>query len=194
MAILTLEAAKTWLGIKLTDTTQDSLVGDLIATAEGLIASYCGCAFQPTAVVDEIQDGRRSDSIVPEHYPVISVEALRLAGETLDPSEYLVMEEEIALKRQVTPMGRGTVAIDYTHGYASVPAQVVTAAKITVEAYYRQKSRGSVGITSRGKEGETISYKDAWSSEWGLPKEVLGLLAQYRTLEFPTAPMAPRMT
>lgn len=192
--IVGLEELKTWLGV--TGTASDSILTAIGETVEGLINDYCDTRFDGVqTVTGEILDGRRADILLPEHLPIVAVTRIALwcetdgsGGTNLDAADYIVRPEEIALKGQYTPKGRGLIAIDYTWGYADIPARVKMAARIACEAYYRQRARQSVGITSRSKEGESVSYKDAWSKEWGLPQEAIGLLAPYRTaMEWPSS-------
>lgn len=197
MSFITLQEAKDWLSI--TGAAQDALLTSLIETADELIIDHCDTDFTDKTVVNEIRDSRRSDTIITRHFPILSVQKVVVGcnvdgtgGVELTPDSYVVRDEMIVLRNGHTPQGRGLVRLDYHHGYATVPKRAKLAAKITVEAYYRQKTRGSVGISSKSKEGESISYRGSWDKASGLPTEAIGLLSEFRVIEFPVDEMATR--
>jgi len=200
MEIITLNDAKAWIGIDLTDTSQDSVLQIMIDAVDAIIKDYTEAEFSAQTVTGEIMDGTRSDTLVPRNSPIISVQQITtdvawgLGGSVLDPSEYFVTPDQaaIALRWRVTPKGRGTVLANYTWGYVSVPGPVKNAALLSVEAMYNRKNRKAIGISSRSKEGESESYPSAWNLENGLPKEAMALLVPYRSLEFPVTNTAQR--
>lgn len=192
-AIVTLASAKAWLTIPVLDTTQDATLEVIVAAVNDAIEAYCDASFSPVVVESEMHDARRQDVIVPDGWPVISVErlavgtnALGIGGTELTTEEYLVRDGEIVLVGRSLPQGRGLVAIDYTHGYVAVPSKVTMAGMLSVEAYYRMKTNKQVGIVSKAKEGESINYQKGWSERAGLPNEAIGLLAEYRVLGYPS--------
>lgn len=198
MSLTTLKDIKTWLAV--TDTSQDAILTMLQNSVEASIVKYCETDFDSHAKLNEILDGQRQDIVVPENFPIISVQGLRV-GTYVDGSggiplntitDIIVREYEIALRSAYTAKGRGYVALDYTYGYAEIPPQVKMAAILGVEGMYRRKTRGNIGIRSRGKEGETESYSGMWDDATGLPAEVVKMLAPYRHMEFPVSAMATR--
>lgn len=193
MALVTLAEVKTWLAI--TDSTQDALLTDLIAAVEDAILDFTETKFELTPVTNEIHDARRQDTLIPTGWPLASVQAVKLGvnadgtgGDTLAATEYNYDDVAVRLRASYMPLQRGYVRLDYTYGFATVPAKVKLATKLSVEAYYRMRKRGSVGTTSKAKEGESISYDKSWSSSAGLPNEAVALLESYRKVEFPTGP------
>jgi hypothetical protein len=199
-AIISLNEAKAWLGIDAGNTSQDSNLQIMIDAVDAVIKDYTEAEFSPQAVNGEIMDGTRSDTLVPRNSPIISVQQITtdvawgLGGNVLDPSEYFVADDKAAilLRWRTTPKGRGTVLVNYTWGYASVPGPVKQAALLSVEAMYHRKARKSIGVSSRSKEGESESFPTAWNMENGLPKEAMALLVPYRSLEFPVTNTAQR--
>jgi len=200
----TIEEVRAWVLGDDTDTSQDTVLEQLRKAAEESISIYCDCLFGATeAVVGELMDGRRSDLIVPEHFPINSVEELKIGtlgdgsgGVPLTANDYVVREEEVVLRISKTPQGRGFVSISYTHGYADVPETVKTATLMSVEAMYLRKGRGSIGLVGRSKEGESENYgggnKGAWDEATGLPSEVVSMLSHYQRIEFTGSQMAGR--
>jgi hypothetical protein len=193
----TLQAIKDYLGI--TDATYDSLLTTWQAAIEGVVVDVCGTDFA-RHTASEIIDGTRSDVIVVKNYPIISVEAVIFhcmpdgtQGTTIDVNSYKAQPEAIYLYQGLyTPFNRSCVRVDYTYGYAAVPAQVVLAIYMGIEAFKMRKDRKVLGMASRSKEGESENYINAWDTKTGLPKEVIAMLQQHKQFEFPVQPMATR--
>jgi len=195
MSLVTLQQVKDWLGV--TSTSQDAVLETVQSSVEGLVLDYCECSFSPVVVTGELQDAGRSDTIVVEHFPIISVQALYFGvdatgayGALLEPDSYIVRPHEIVLRSMHTGRGRGYIRIDYTHGYESVPSQVMMAVLLSCEAFYYRRNRKSVDISSRSKEGESESFTSAWDTKTGLPKAAVQMLGSYRSIQFPVSPMA----
>jgi len=195
MSYITLNEAKEWLGISLTDTTKDTLLTDLIASSCDAIDAWTESKFNaPIVVTKELHDVRRQDVIIPEGWPLISVQKVVAGvdsqgngGSELPSASYNSDSVEIKMLNFNLPKSRGYLRVDYTYGYAVIPAKVKLATKITVEGYYRMRTRQAVGITSKSKEGESISYQGAWHKEAGLPVEAIGLLSSYRRIDWPVS-------
>ena len=78
-AYITLNEAKLWLGIELTDTTKDTIISDLIETVSEAIDGWTESRFDgPIVVTNEIHDARRQDILIPRGWPLISVQSVRL--------------------------------------------------------------------------------------------------------------------
>lgn len=191
-AIITVASAKAWLGI--TDSSQDAVLTTIVAAVNEAIETFCDVSFTDNTVTNEIHDARRQDLIVPEFWPIISVQRVAVgvnpdgSGGTdlVAGTDYVLRDGEIALVGRSLPQGRGLVAVDYHHGYAAVPAKVTMAGQLATEAYYRMKSNKTVGIVSKSKEGESINYQKGWSQQWGLPSESIGLLQEYKLVGIPS--------
>jgi hypothetical protein len=199
-ALVSLDTIKAWLGIVGSD--YDSTLELLRDAVEASVLQYCETSFSLETVEKEIIDGTESDTIVPAHFPISSVQAVRFGvntdgtgGSTISSTNYQVKQDAIILKGIVTPKGRANISIDYKYGYDGLPSDVKLAIIQAVEAEYRRKSKKSIGVASRSKDGESETYKNdvgAWDSKTGLPKEVVYKLQPYKTFEFPTQPMATR--
>lgn len=203
MDYITLAEAKTWLGI--TDTASDAILSDLISVVSEAVDGWCETTFGAAQTkTNELHDGRRQDTLVPKGFPVIGITQIVLGvaadgsgGSVLGTDMYQADESVVRFLFGSLPQVRGYVRVDYTWGYASVPLRVKQAVKIGVEGYWRMRTRQAVGITSRSKEGESINYARTWSQEAGLPAESVGLLKEFRMLEWPSGPgtsMATRNT
>lgn len=81
--------------------------------------------------------------------PVVSVELVRAVGRALRPDEYRVWRDELWLGS----LGSGPVVVTYTHGYATVPADVraivltLAGRVLNNPSDLRQESVGSVSVT-----------------------------------------------
>lgn len=201
--ILTLAEAKTYLGIDNTD--KDAILTPMVAAVNASIASWTESAFGAEVVVtNELHDARRQDIFIPDGFPLVSVQQIvtgvdsaGAGGTVLDPEDYSHDSVEVRILRSLVPQARSYVRIDYTYGYADVPPQVKMAAQLGVEGFYRMRERKSVGISSKSKEGESVSYGGgAWNSQAGLPREAVSLLESFRRIDFGStkASMATRNT
>jgi hypothetical protein len=200
MALETLSNIKAWLSI--TGNDQDAILTQIQDAVDQAITNYCDTEFTETTVTGELIDCRRSDILVPQFYPIISVQELLMGlgldgsgGVALEETDYILRPDGIYLKTQIMPQGRGLAKISYHYGYATVPARVKMASTLAVEAFYRRRSRKSLGLSSRSKEGESQSYENysgAWDKLTGLPTDVVSMLGEYRDISIPVSPMSIR--
>lgn len=186
---VTLDEIKAWLGIELTDTTQDTKLLQLRDTVTESIVDYTGQQFEIDTYTGELLDGRRGDILLTENWPIVTVTELVVGclpdgsgGSVVPPDAYDVREDEIALISGVFPRGRGLIKVSYTAGYPSVPSKVKTALLLGVQGYFNVQTKNLVGITTRSKEGESVSYAGAWNKTYGLPNDSIGLLTEYREM------------
>jgi hypothetical protein len=203
MAFLDLETdIKPWLGIKPTDTSQDAFLTMINAAVEQSIKNYCETDFESHVVTKEILDGNDSDIIIPKNIPIISVQAIYFSCDTAGDNGYLVevlnyqvLEHSIVLQIGRTPFCRSRVRVDYTYGYAALPADVKLVAIQAVEAEFRRKNEKSLigGRRSKKDESEeTGSQMVEWDGKTGIPKVLVYKLSPYKSFEFPCQPMAQR--
>lgn len=203
-ALTTLSDNKTYMGIALSDVSQDAIIEMMRPAIEESILLYCDTDFTPgqTSGNGEIHDGIQSDVIVPFNFPIISIDEVRIG---CDPdgangnllvlgTDYYVDADDgsVILTTNTTPFRRGSVALKYHWGYATVPAGVKLAVYQCVKAELQRRKRNTEDVSSRGKDGETEQYGNAWDAKTGLPKQILSKLDQYRSREFPQAGMAQR--
>ncbi len=199
--LVTLADLKTFLDI--TDNSQDTLLTTLKDGVEQSIINYCETDFSTKVVTGELVSGTKSDVIVPLNFPLISVQAVKFGvevdgsgGYALDATrDYYKDEGGIYLVSTHSPRSRGRIRIDYTWGYAAVPADVklavYQAVKVELQRYSTNTEAG-MG-RSKGDESETggssVNLMDPLT---GLPKTVVAKLQAYKVYEFPNLPMAQR--
>lgn len=204
MALTTLNGLKGFLGIDLSDTSKDALLTVFKDSVESSVIAFCDTDFTAKTVTGEIQDGVKADVIVPQHSPIISVQAVIIycdvtgaGGSTLDAAtDYYFDEGAIILKNLTTPFNRGIVRLDYTWGYGAVPAQVILAVYQSVKAEYQRHKKNTEDVSSRSKGDESESYGvgpgGAWDAYTGLPKQIMAKLQPFKTYEFPLINTAQR--
>ena len=200
--IISLADFKAWMKIDTNYTDDDDVINAIIAGVDQAIKNYCETTFEEQTVLSEIHDAKNSDMLVLRNAPITSVQEIRFGvntsgtdGEAIDPSEYEVRENYVVFQVIYTGTGRSRIGVDYTWGYATVPADVTLAAKLASEAQYRRWDRKAIGMASRSKKDESESAggdHSAWDSKTGLPKEVVSMLAHYRSFEMPVMTMAQR--
>lgn len=188
---VTVAEMKAWLGIDDGDTSADVKLQQLIDTVTEAIVDFTEQQFELDDYV-EIMDGRRGDMLLTKNWPITAVSEVVMGclpdgtgGRVLGPNEYTFNEEEIALTSGYTPKGRGLIKVSYTAGYATLPSKVKTATMLGVQGYYNVQDKNLVGVTTRAKEGESISYAGAWNKLYGLPNDSIGLLTEYREMGWP---------
>ena len=190
-ALTTVATCKTQLDIQSSDTSQDALLERFINSASEQVERYCGRKFALRSFV-EVRDGTRSNEMLLENWPVVSVTSVHVdtsrafgAESLLLASEYGVQAPNILRRHDAFwPRGSMVVRVEYTAGYATIPADLEDACVMLVEHRYRMKNDRRLGRTSSGKQGESISYTETW------PQEVLDLLEPYRNYSTVLSEMA----
>lgn len=143
-ALTTLERVKRELGI--TDGTRDTILTDLIAGVSELFTQSTGRSIVETVITGEKIDGNAiCDALRLAEYPVTTMSALYdSAGSEIDASSYDV-DTDAGLIYGVGyswTTGRRNYSADYTAGFASIPAQIVSAVTAQVCHEFAQTDPG----------------------------------------------------
>lgn len=126
----------------------------------------------------EIQDGAGGRSIIPSHYPVLSVTTVTVNGSAVTLSTgygvtgYFVNGSVVKLRDSFVSEGIGNVAVEYRAGYESVPEDVRQAVLEVSAIMYRERDR--VGIQSKTLGGEPVSFY------YAPPARVVSTVEAYR--------------
>lgn len=192
-ALISLAQAKDYLDIQTSDTSQDSRVEGYIDAASQFIQEYCNRNFISQSYT-EYQDGRQSNQILLRQWPATKPSDLRIdnsrefgSNTVVDTADYDVIEGNILLLvNRFFPNGYGNIKIVYTAGYGTVagntlPSDIQLACKQLVAWYSQERTDRRTGVTSRGKNGENISF------EIDVPKKVISVLERYKRFEFSPA-------
>jgi hypothetical protein len=104
---------------------------------------------------------RNGNEIVLTHYPVIEIIDLDFIESdwnwqwNVSSDDYIKYESGvISFDKRFT----GTVDVDYTAGYTTIPLDICRACELQVIDFLNQKSR--LGLTSKGMTDATTSYND----------------------------------
>lgn len=194
-ALVSLATAKTHLGIPALDTTQDTRIEMLVNTASQLIADYSDRVLVYSSY-DVRRDGRRADRLVLPEWPVVAITAVYddpawdFSTQTLiDPTEYGVEEDSVLVLKNGRKFQRANrnVRVTYTAGYQlitggpglPIPSTLSYACLMVVDWLDLIKSDRRLGVTSKGKNGESISFSDQ------LPPQITAMLADFVRAEIP---------
>lgn len=166
------------LGIPSGVTIHDALLDDLVAVADQQVLSYCGMAALTSTTVTEVYDieavGTTELSL--RQFPVSNVAAVQAAGATLSATAWYVDKPPGTLRLtgsgQFFPAGRQQVAVTYTYGYSTVPADLQHAATLCAVAEFNRARHA--GMSSEGMTGYRYSLDGS-----ALPPAALVILARY---------------
>jgi hypothetical protein len=192
MALTTLADNKTYMGI--TVNTYDAIIEMLRESTEQSVINYCETDFTLKTITNEVHDGINADVIVPKYFPIISIQKVMFDDLELGVDQYYYDNSGIILKGIVTPFARGVIKVNYTAGFASVPADVKLCVYQAVKSEYQRRERKTEDISSRSKEGESESFGSAWDRKSGLPMQIVSKLQAYRVYECPNIGMSQRNT
>lgn len=175
------------LGYDLSKLTNDQL-DDVCETACAMIDSYTQQSFSPEEVV-EIQGVFKKNNwlvIFPNFLPVISVKSIELYESpqttvSLDLSNMVINAGDgCIMLPSVNPFGM-VARMTYTHGFASIPIDIVKAALLIagrlIENKLASKQTGFGNLTSIREGAITLSFGDGAKTE--LPSAAKALLNNY---------------
>lgn len=193
-ALTSVAAAKVHLGIMPSDTSQDDILIRFINSASAKIESYTDRKFKKRQYVD-FYDGRNNDRILLRNWPADKPTELwddvgnKFDNEInlIDPQDYDIEQSSdggigvILVNGVKFSRGNQNVKVVYEAGYSSVPYDIEDACLFTVEFLYTAKQDRRIGVSSKGKNGETVQFRD------DLPQYILDILDRYRRSEFSLA-------
>lgn len=182
MALTTLAAVKGYLGTEEGDTSDDVLLTRHVDAASSWIESATGRTFAQTTYTAEIQNGppyggKYRASIIPKHFPVMSVTAVSVDGVTVpalaNGSGWALVDDVIHLVGYYISPGIANVSITYVAGYQTTPPDVENAAVELVAWWYRGKEHvGALAVTSAGATTQYLRE--------GYPPSLDAVIGSYR--------------
>ena len=167
MDLVTLTQMKEHLNIPTGVTDYDAKVQGYITEVSKAIETYCDRSFESLSRT-ETYNYYGENSILLGQYPVTSITGVFFdtqrvfdAESEIDSGDYYLMPEEglIGFIQRPRDYGRQILRVTYDSGYAAVPSDVQLACKLWVEHLYRVVPV-SLGISSKSKQEETVSYLD----------------------------------
>lgn len=196
-ALCTLAQAKAYLDIASADTSQDAKLELLINASSSMIENYLDRKLVYQQYV-EYHDGRNSDRLLLKEWPAIKPTEIVLdqtwsyGSSNVVPSDNYQLESEImvVLKGYKFPRGNRNIKVTYYAGYQSpvtlgsgpvMPGELVQACIMLVAWQYQLRADRRLGVASKGKQGESVSYVK------GLPAEIAIMLDLHFRIEVPFA-------
>lgn len=176
MDLTTLADVKAWLKVKVAD--DDALLAAMVTGASAFIESWCSRSFAITAY-DETRDGHGGYTMLTRNSPVVSVSGVVIDGRPVpaaaDCTQAGFMADDIAVYLQqgyrFTP-GRQNIRINYTAGYAEIPADIAMCCWELVGKKYRERDR--IGQSSKTLGVETVAFTAS-----DLSRETMSILRSY---------------
>lgn len=132
--IVTTAEVKRYLNIDTSDTSQDTLISELISRAEAKIGNLFGGNILGTDYADEIYDF--SQILFTQHYPIISVTSLYLRNSLLVENEdFYVYPTYINFTFDTE--AKKAVKISYRAGFQPVPDDIKQAIILTASNFLK---------------------------------------------------------
>ena len=160
MAVLTtLAAVKAYAGI--TNSEMDALITSLITRVSAAIENYVQGVISQQAV-SETRNGNGGAAMLLADYPVTSVESLVIDGQTIPPAAgfglpgWRLADRLIVMVGYAFNRGRANVVVNYTAGFATIPADIEQACIESV--LLTMKRRDHVDVSSKSLGGETVTF------------------------------------
>ena len=160
----------------------DGRIAESIKAATAAVRNYCGWHLYPSMACEIYADSVNTGRVVqlPSRH-VTSVEAVTIAGRTLEPSEYVLKPAGLLiLKRRCMAWDWGDITVHYTAG---LPDGMADAIKDIVADRAAHALSGSYGVQSEAAGGLSVTYNAAWIKEaraTALPEAYRDTLDPYR--------------
>lgn len=200
---ITLDDAKDWCKIPLTNTEHDTRMSRLINMVTDMCEKYIDGPIKDREYV-EFHDGDSSNVIVPDHYPIREVVSMHIdVNRNFDEVSKISTENyilrgipdhngnikgvDIALRddNNASIFGRiwtgsvaGAIKLQYRAGWGKdqdqLPADIVQAILMGVEYFYKLRDNSELGVRSKTNNNQ------GYSRDAGLPPEVTDILDSYK--------------
>lgn len=170
-----LNAAKNWMG--LTAAGDDALLSRLITAVSAFIQSWLNRTLA-SAAYTETRNGTGTKRLVLANYPVSAVASVTADGVAVPSYNYVFDQYGVELACGTFARGTGNVVVQYTAGYAEVPADIEQACIELVQLKYKRRLNPDVNSKTQG--GEAISFAST-----DMPQGVKDALAQYKRVVQP---------
>lgn len=155
MVIITLEDYKSYAGINNPKT--DEKLQFIVDFVNKYIKNYCNSDFDVTSVTGVRVTSNDGYELLLPNAPLISVEEVRVGTTVVDEETYTLDKEEgsVITYDGITTVRLGT-EVDYTYGYAAVPADLALAALEFVTHLHKREFTKSRNLGN----GESADYGD----------------------------------
>ncbi len=197
IALTTLATLKAYLQIA--GDQNDALLESLILAVSAQFAAHCGRnlaarSYSPDPASPDfdpgnaVLDGNGYPDLLLPQYPVVSLDALTVDGQALDPAPlggqagagWLLDRAAgvVSLGQGVFPRGRANVTAAYRAGFAAMPADLAQAACEQAAVRFQESAagQGRLGISARTLADGSLSYATG-----PLLPQVAAVLERYRS-------------
>jgi Phage gp6-like head-tail connector protein len=189
-ALTTLNQAKTFCKIPLSETSVDALMEFYINAASDYIERECDRKLKAQTHT-ELRHGRKQNILMLKEWPVNSVASLKIdssavftSPDTLVAStEYAIGDDgmSIVLLDRVLPNGYNNVQAIYNAGYSTIPSDLEMATLWLVFWYNQVRNNQDIGRPRKSKGDESFEISQS------APKEVLDAISRYKRTEMPVS-------
>jgi len=187
MTLCALQDVKTYLAI--TSASEDDVLTALIAAASGDIGNYCNRTFEQ-ATYTETRNGNGADRMGVRQSPIVSVQSVSVDGLAVPAAPDAVSDGYVFSDTAIYIRNRGrhgfpsapwcfargvqNVALAYTAGYATIPADLNQAC-VELVAWKRAKRQRIDKTSETLGNQQTQAYKLD-----GMPPSVIAAINSYR--------------
>lgn len=173
---------KAWASIA--SASDDTLIGEAITRVSTAVNNYLNRSLN-SASYSEVYDGRGGHVLMLRNRPVTAVASLSIDGvavplATSRPFNGYTFDSTAlyALGSYSFTRDYRNVAVSYTAGYVTIPADIEEAVLEWLNVIYRERDR--VGLASKAIGGETTAYDIG-----AMPKRVTLLLNPFKSVVMP---------
>lgn len=154
MALCTLADVKAYLSLE--TTTSDDLLNMLIENASAFIENYTNRVFAITTY-QEMRNGTGNAKMPVEYAPIVDLVSVKVND--IDYTQYAKNTDTLIwfISGGIFTTGLMNVELNYTAGYASIPADISQVCIDLVAYKFKQKDR--IGLNSKTLAGEVISFE-----------------------------------
>lgn len=187
--LTTLAAVKAEL--RLTGGADDEYLSGLVDQASAAVRTWCGRPFAAEAVREVLDAAPRMWGVTLARWPVVSIEAVTVAGLSCNPSLFEADESGTLYRldgvAQRVGWCSGRIVVDYTAGFVlpgkpgrNLPEDIERATLTLVKAEFFARTRDPL-IRSEDVNGAvSTAYQVGGFSGSSLPPDVEGLLSRHR--------------
>jgi hypothetical protein len=169
--LCSLAMLKELLGVGADDTGMDDTYRRMILGASACIQGQRGmCQFRLLERIDGLYDGDGTEELRLPDTPIVSVSAIAIDGESVDPAELAIYTHHIAWKTngeyeprlrsfgRVFPAGRQNIRISHRYGYAQVPGEIALACVAQVVQIQNTLAKQGIVAESNSVSGSSTTY------------------------------------
>jgi hypothetical protein len=168
--LTTIANVKSWLQIKSNEFDDD--LTRLITASSVFAQSWMNRNIITSAYVEK-RSGHGGQNMMTSNYPLVTVDSVTVDGLVIPAISYTFDAHEIFLVNGYFTRAKNNVALGYTAGYATVPADIEQGIIETIALRWKERDR--IGLTSKAMAGETTSFI---TSDY--PPSAIGVFKQYK--------------